>query len=146
MPKKGQITVVDGDTKICRTCGKEKTINKFRLRADKRATRPHCNTCLNARANRSTPGYEARTKYQIRKKYDMSMEDFNNLVEQQQGTCAICLKSSKIEDRRLYVDHCHKTGRIRGLLCNTCNARLGQFSDSLILLEAAAAYLRKNGG
>lgn len=146
MPRKGQITVFDGDTKVCRTCGEEKLIYKFPLRTDKKATRPHCKKCLNARANKSLAGYNARKKYDIAKKYGLSVKDFDEMLLRQQGLCAICRKTSKIDNRRLYVDHCHFTGKVRGLLCNTCNAGLGQFSDDLGLLEAAVDYLRKNGG
>ena len=64
------------------------------------------------------------------------------LVEKQGGVCAIC--GGDGGSYNLNVDHDHDTGRIRGLLCSNCNAALGSFQDSEILLRLAIAYLRKS--
>lgn len=53
--------------------------------------------------------------------------------------CAIC----RAADERLFVDHCHKTNRFRGLLCHTCNTGIGQLGDDPELLRAAANYLER---
>jgi len=64
----------------------------------------------------------------------------------QNGKCAICKKpetrktGNKI--RELSIDHCHKTGKVRGLLCDSCNNGLGRFKDSVKLLESALKYLK----
>ena len=63
------------------------------------------------------------------------------LHQAQDGKCAICGKEP--EDRRLAMDHCHATGRIRGLLCMHCNVGLGMFKDKKELLEQAIAYLSR---
>ncbi len=68
----------------------------------------------------------------------MSLEDYDAMFALQGRTCAICRKRSA---KRLCVDHCHVTRKVRGLLCKKCNFGLGHFSDDLV--EAAAAYLRK---
>lgn len=56
--------------------------------------------------------------------------------------CEIC--GDVVSGRRLAVDHCHETGRLRGFLCNTCNAGLGMFKDSLFTMGRAIKYLEKH--
>lgn len=77
----------------------------------------------------------------IRRMHGVSYDD---LMKAQRRRCAICGKrrSDKV-GRRLVVDHDHKTGKVRGLLCSNCNNGLGRFKDSLLLLNAALTYLRR---
>jgi hypothetical protein len=70
--------------------------------------------------------------------YGMTVADYNARLAIQIGVCAICKKKS---DRTLGVDHCHKCGKIRGLLCFNCNSGLGCFYDSGSLMSAADAYV-----
>lgn len=78
---------------------------------------------------------EAHLKYT----YGITTEDYNRILEEQNGKCAVCGKPPKTT--RLAVDHCHKTGKIRGLLCSYCNRRvIGR--HTLEILEAAVRYLR----
>lgn len=73
------------------------------------------------------------------KKYSMTESDYQKMLKEQGGVCAIC---GKIDERRLSVDHCHITKRNRGLLCRTCNIALGMFKDSPSLLRKAILYLK----
>lgn len=86
-----------------------------------------------------------RTKqYFYKKQYGMTREQVTELIEQQNNRCAICQKhpSERLAGgARLRVDHCHTTGKIRGLLCHSCNAALGLFKDDPSLLLKAALYL-----
>ena len=68
---------------------------------------------------------------------------YAELFERQDGGCAICGTSPKVGGRRLHVDHCHKTGVIRGLLCWRCNTGLERFRDNPDTLIQAAAYTRR---
>lgn len=77
----------------------------------------------------------------LKRKYGLSKEEYYLLKEKQDNMCAIC----KISNRRLAVDHCHITGKIRGLLCLNCNTGIGQLKDSVELLESAINYLKING-
>jgi Recombination endonuclease VII len=70
--------------------------------------------------------------------YGISIEDYNALLAQQGGACAICRKRPAY---RLCVDHCHATKKVRRLLCRGCNFGIGYFGDDPRLLRAAAAYL-----
>lgn len=72
----------------------------------------------------------------------LSVEEYDSMLQIQGGVCAICEAPPKPE-RRLAVDHCHSTGKIRGLLCTACNLTLGRFKDDAGRFEAAAEYLRK---
>lgn len=81
--------------------------------------------------------------------YKLTPEDYERLLDAQGGVCAVCQQPERYVDartgepRRLAVDHCHSTNRVRGLLCGSCNRGLGQFKDDSNLLRRAAAYLDK---
>jgi hypothetical protein len=76
-------------------------------------------------------------------KYGISIEDYNKLFEQQEGCCAICDKHQQEFKKALSVDHCHDTGKVRGLLCQHCNSVLGLSKDNIEVLQAAINYLVK---
>lgn len=75
----------------------------------------------------------------LRTQYGITHEQYNILLESQNGRCAIC-RSLPEKDRKLAVDHEHTTSRVRGLLCSKCNRGLGLFQDSPELLKEAARY------
>jgi hypothetical protein len=81
-----------------------------------------------------------RRSYDLKKKYGLSLEQFENMLNAQGGVCAICRKKTV----RMAVDHCHKTGKIRGILCIQCNPGLGKFFDSPDLCRRAAEYLERH--
>jgi hypothetical protein len=86
-------------------------------------------------------------KSHLKRHYGMTLEQYQKLFEEQQGYCAICAAhNSEVPHKQLMVDHCHKTGKVRQLLCDLCNTALGKFKDKPELLEKAAAYLRKHNG
>ena len=92
-----------------------------------------------------------RHGYKLKHKYGMTVQDYDALMEKQGGVCAICKNpetsrhSKSKEVQRLAVDHCHESGKIRGLLCQACNTALGKFNDNLSTLESAILYLKENG-
>lgn len=71
--------------------------------------------------------------------YNLSVVEYRNILAQQNGVCAICREP----DRELCVDHDHKTGRVRALLCNGCNSAIGFLRESPLLARAAATYLEQ---
>lgn len=81
---------------------------------------------------------------QLRRKFGITPEQYDAIASAQGKLCAICRKAC-ITDRKLAVDHCHTTNRIRGLLCNNCNIGLGKLRDDPIILERALAYLLECG-
>ena len=77
------------------------------------------------------------------RRYGLSLADYDAMLARQGGVCGICKRQSGI---RLCVDHCHATGRVRGLLCRTCNSGLGFYQDDPRLTRAATAYLEAPPG
>lgn len=75
----------------------------------------------------------------LRKKYGISKAQYDEMLRKQSGTCAICKCHQRYQ--ALAVDHCHKTGQVRGLLCVQCNRGLGRFFDSPLRLRNAAEYI-----
>jgi hypothetical protein len=73
--------------------------------------------------------------------YGLSKTEYDNLLKNQDGKCAIC---GKLSLRSLDVDHCHKTGKVRGLLCNPCNVRLAILENSGFV-DRAKLYLGVEG-
>lgn len=91
-------------------------------------------------------GYRAANRNKIwalnLKKYGITTDQYTEMLEKQQGMCAICGDTHN-RGKRLCVDHCHKTGKIRGLLCLSCNIMLGNAIDSPATLRAGAQYLEE---
>ena len=78
--------------------------------------------------------------------YGIALSDFNDMMAMQNNACAIC-GYSDMSDPKIFpvVDHCHTTGKVRGILCSSCNHGLGKFKDDVTRLMLAAAYLSRNG-
>ena len=85
--------------------------------------------------------------YTLKDKFGITLAEYNCLLEDQSHVCAICDCPETVLDHRskqvkyLSVDHDHATGRVRGLLCNSCNIALGHFQDNVDSLKAAIDYL-----
>lgn len=88
----------------------------------------------------------------LRNLYGIDLEDYEQMLKAQDGRCGICRRlgseivrkvgSRRTEVRGLDVDHCHATGKIRGLLCHRCNRGLGSLGDTVESLERVIAYLK----
>lgn len=87
---------------------------------------------------------QAHDKY-LQRTYGITIEDFDAMLLEQGGTCAICdgRNADAARNRRLTVDHDHETGRVRGLLCFTCNTSIGKLGDTYEALLRAANYLKE---
>ena len=79
----------------------------------------------------------------LKRKYGLTIEQYDAMLEAQGGVCAIC-KQPRPENRTLHVDHDHETGEIRGLLCFRCNNALGDFEEQYELFQKAADYLDRD--
>ncbi len=86
----------------------------------------------------------------LKRRFGLTPDDYQAMVKAQKGVCAVCHKPEtsfepKTGTRKsLAIDHCHKSGKIRGLLCWHCNSALGKVEDSIPRLKAMIAYLRKH--
>lgn len=76
------------------------------------------------------------------KTYGLTVADFDALLAKQGGVCAICKGTPNGPGKRFHVDHCHKSSKVRGLLCGKCNTAIGLLNDDPERAESAAAYLR----
>lgn len=84
---------------------------------------------------------ERSFRYNLRKRYKLTLDEYSDMLERQGHGCAICRKTSN--GRRLSVDHCHETGNIRGLLCDASNTSIGKFENNPDRLRVAIAYLER---
>ena len=77
-------------------------------------------------------------------KYGITIEDYDRMLEDQGGRCAICRTNDPGgSGSRFAVDHDHKTGKVRGLLCQNCNTGIGLLQDNVLILEQAIRYLNE---
>ena len=77
------------------------------------------------------------------KAYGLTPEEYRTLLERQGGACAIC--GDDAPRRTFHLDHDHETGRVRGILCNSCNRGIGLLKDDVAVLRSAVAYLERAG-
>lgn len=82
----------------------------------------------------------------VKRTYNLDAEEYLQMVLDQNNCCLICKRPEQVKNRKgdarpLCVDHCHETNKVRGLLCNRCNAGLGHFQDDLTRLKEAVKYL-----
>ncbi len=90
-----------------------------------------------------------KNKTRLLKKYfNLSFEDYQKMVRQQSNKCAICGDKERIKRNgnkmELAIDHSHRTGKVRGLLCQRCNRGLGLFKEDILRLQNAIKYLKKS--
>jgi 5-methylcytosine-specific restriction endonuclease McrA len=132
--------------KKCSKCGKEKSASEFYPSANmKSGLSSQCKVC-NLAGAKSRYDWDRTRALRLKQKYGISVEDYDNLLKEQDGKCAICgsKDTGRVDCKNFAVDHDHATNDVRGLLCKPCNTGLGMFKDSPEMLEAAAAYLRKH--
>lgn len=138
--------------KKCTKCGIQKPLSEFRKKIDgKFNVGAQCKFCINLAQSNTLVKKPKRTEeerknlYKSRafnRKYGISKEDFYVLRSKQNNKCAIC-ENELENDKKSHMDHCHDTGKLRGVLCTTCNVGLGMFKDSLPIIKSAVKYLKK---
>ena len=139
------------DGKQCSACGIQKSSDKFRFKSNngmKSGLSSRCKECLNLeqaeirrkKVRDGIPRKLYRDGYYL-KKFGITVEQYENISAAQEDRCAICSSHSPI-GRNLAVDHDHFTGKVRGLLCTTCNAAIGMFKEDANLVLLAYEYLK----
>lgn len=140
--------------KKCKKCGVEKELSEFTAhKTTKDKVNSQCRECDNARKRQEWKNKTEEEKKRFSRKcvlsvYGLSEEDYLKLLTDQNHKCAICGKDETVvPKKRLFVDHCHESGKVRGLLCHHCNAALGHMYDSTKnLLKAVDYLLEANNG
>lgn len=123
--------------RTCTKCNTFKLASEYVLSRNKRSLggvhmRADCKVCMEHR----------KYKAFIKRTYGITYEEYTNLLEKQNYSCSICdSEVSNLKFTKLCVDHDHKTGKVRGLLCSKCNHGLGLFNDDTSLLNKAIKYL-----
>jgi hypothetical protein len=136
----------DGLYDRCKVCNSAVSNAWHRKRAEDPVYRAAKNlraAQFRAAARGSEKQRRANKDYNLRQNYGITLADFEAMLASQDGRCAICLGFFPSEFET-HADHDHSTGRVRGLLCNSCNNGLGRFRDDPDILRRAAAYLEQH--
>lgn len=152
--------------KTCTLCNIEKNLEEFaKHKKGKGGLHPHCKACANKRTSewrKQNPElyktiYQKRNNSQktkelnriniLKRNFNITIELYNKMLKDQDNKCKICnlpeiTKNKNGVSKFLSVDHCHKTGKIRGLLCSKCNSFLGMANDNINILKSAIIYLK----
>ena len=133
------------DVKTCYACKETKPVSEF-YRSNKTYYQKECKACNRERKYRwhqTEEGKLSSANTKLKRRFGITMDDYQAMLDSQGGQCLICGTTESYLGHRLAVDHCHTTGKIRGLLCKGCNVGLGNFNDRPELLRNAAAYLER---
>lgn len=137
-------------TKTCKYCLENKPLEQFHKHArTKDGRQGHCKECHYDKTKKWRTENKERHEHLQRSrtlaKYGITTDDYDFMLEEQNGCCAICGLHHTQHGKALIVDHNHKTGKVRGLLCRNCNVGIGALGDSFTNLINAASYLRERG-
>lgn len=132
--------------KICKSCKKLRQNKSFYISYTRKGTSILSSECKDCSKKRTiTYGKKNKDKRYsatIKHLYGITKEDYEKLLKDQNNKCKICLgKETHKSKKKFNIDHCHKTGKVRGLLCNRCNVGLGRFRDNINILKNAIEYL-----
>jgi hypothetical protein len=130
-------------TKRCPDCGMVKSLDEFpRNRADRTGYATYCKPCHNARTRANIQKNHGNTRnYHLVGRYGLTAAQYEAMLSAQRGRCAACWNAPAA-----HVDHDHVTGRVRGLLCSSCNQALGNARDDIDVLRRLVNYLHASRG
>lgn len=138
--KNGHIAERSTTTKKCLEC-----IPFWNRKKDRLPTKPLSKWGEYKKVSRSNPDFQKNEMdARLKRTYGITLEEYNALHSKQDGRCKICNQPETARNRSLAVDHDHKTGKVRGLLCGKCNMALGKFQDDERILASAIAYLQSS--
>ena len=122
--------------KTCSVCKQEKEVTQFNRRsASKDGLQGYCRECSR----------KACRRQDLKRRYGITVEQFDSLLEEQGGGCAICGTTEPVgRGNTFHVDHCHDGRHVRGLLCHSCNTAIGLMQDNPERLIEAAAYIARH--
>lgn len=136
-------------SKTCNTCSTHKPLTEFYATKDtKDGVRGECKCCNKAaaKARRNGPKrqqiLDKQTDSQMQRLYGIDLSEYQTMLEDQGGKCAICGTSEPGHGgNRFCIDHSHTTGKVRGLLCMPCNVAIGHLKDNTQLIKSALNYV-----
>lgn len=140
-----------------KTCSIEGCINKYHAKAyckvHYRKSRLIIDIIGRTRHNKITQlwhknNQEKSRDLDLKKRFGITLNDYNKMLEEQNGVCAVCKEKETVrlngKVKRLCVDHDHKTGKVRGLLCMSCNIALGKLKDNSTIIESLLTYIKRD--
>ena len=132
--------------RTCYKCKVEKTTEDFYVRNKVTMVRQSvCKECTKERVRKRHLENPARTKNNdLKRMYGITLDEHNKMFEEQNGVCYLCKKPGDGRWEKLCVDHDHTTGKVRKLLCRSCNTALGQVGDNVDLLMNMVQYLKEH--
>lgn len=101
-----------------------------------------CKSCV-AAGVRATVDKDKRRDYDLNRHYGINHETYLEMLAEQNGSCKICGCTEEEHGKRLHVDHNHKTGKVRGLLCSRCNTAIGKFKEDPEIIQKAIEYIER---
>jgi HD-GYP domain-containing protein (c-di-GMP phosphodiesterase class II) len=131
--------------KVCSKCKEEKDLLEFhKNKSAKSGVHHYCKKCNSVQRKR-TYNYDQSRKIRILNSYKINIDDVQKIYILQNKKCKICKTENPSVSNYggLHIDHCHVTGEVRGLLCNSCNILLGLAKDNISILNSAIDYLKK---
>jgi hypothetical protein len=129
--------------KLCPRCNIKKPLSDFNK--DSSTTHGYVVSCKVCKEVYRKNNLEKINLQRINKIYNLSKLEYDNLIKSQNNKCAICNKEHLDNTKnKLFIDHNHTSGKVRGLLCHHCNVALGSFYDNIDFLKNAIVYLEKN--
>ena len=130
--------------KVCHKCKNTIPISEFyKDKNQKDGLAHYCKYC-HLKYKNTIKGKTSRRNTNLKNNYNITINDYDQILESQNYVCKICKTNSPGGQGRFHVDHDHKTGKVRGLLCDLCNHGLGNFKDSISTLSKAIQYLSEN--
>ncbi len=131
-------------TKLCSGCFETKPISAFgKQKKHKDGLKYNCKECDKIYRKIHPQIYASTRNSILKRRYGITLEDYNSWYDKQKGCCAICRRHLSELKVALGVDHDHKTGKVQGLLCKSCNILLGCADDSRGILIKAIQYLQR---
>lgn len=136
--------------KRCSRCKEYKEFSLFyketRAKDSHRAECKDCSKKLKEKYLKSKEYKESRYFYNLERKYNVNKQQYLQLLKDQNHKCKVCgIEEVDVKGSKLFVDHCHNSGKVRGLLCFNCNLALGHVFDSVEVLENMIKYLKQEG-
>lgn len=133
-------------SKVCTMCETEKPLADFwKANKGKLGYQSQCKDCQRSYRQSKRELYtDLYRTGNLKRKYNISTEEYDLLLIKQDYKCAICERITNEDGRRLAVDHDHATDRVRGILCISCNRGIGFLQDDPELLVRASDYLTRN--
>jgi hypothetical protein len=143
------------DPRVCKTCGEAKPLTEYYMHKGRdpqglaKYPATSCKLCIIKKEQakyRANPNKKIRGDWSrnIWQRFGLKAADYTEMLRKQGGVCAICLGPQQA-NKRMAVDHCHKTGKIRGLLCTLCNSAIGKLKDDPVMIQRALDYLKEHG-